>query len=182
MTDVGEDPGNGLRIGQNGDEGEGRLAGWTDQGEDFIDASQEGDPLGRLGRGGVGWSGCWRLGFGVRGRGGCREGKAGSVDLSGEGIVLVGPLGNQGPQGGVGGKDAVVAVAVDPGWGEDLGQTIQELEGREAECGAAGRIGPGEEVENLVGAAVEEVKAIESKRWRRQELHETQSAWSLPRP
>ena len=45
--------------------------------------------------------------------------------LGGEGIVQVGPLGHQGPQGCVGGKDAVVAVAVDPGWGEDVRQTIQ---------------------------------------------------------
>ena len=40
---------------------------------------------------------------------------------------------------------------------EDLGEAIQELEGGEAERGAAGGIGPREEVEDLVGAAADEV-------------------------
>lgn len=36
----------------------------------------------------------------------------------------------------------MVAVAVDPGWREDLGESVQELESREAKGGAAGQIGP----------------------------------------
>ena len=41
--------------------------------------------------------------------------------LSDEGVVLVGRLGDEKPQGCVGGKDAVVPVAVDVGWKEDVG-------------------------------------------------------------
>jgi hypothetical protein len=47
--------------------------------------------------------------------------------LSDEGVVLVGPLGEEEPQGCVGGKDAVVAVAVDVGWREDVGEAAQLL-------------------------------------------------------
>jgi hypothetical protein len=57
----------------------------------------------------------------------------------------------------------MVAVPVDSGWGKDGGEAVQELEGRETERGTAGGIRFGEQVENLVGAAVDEVKTIESK-------------------
>ncbi|MCJ7630600.1 MAG: hypothetical protein MUO50_19670 [Longimicrobiales bacterium] len=85
------------------------------------------------------------------------------MELSPEGVVLVGPLGDQGPQRRIGGKDAVVAVAVDAGRRENLGQTIQELQGREPEGGAARRIGPWEEVEDLVGAPTDEVESFEGE-------------------
>ena len=49
LTEVGQDLGNGLRIGQERDEREGCVAGWTDQGEDFINACKQSGPLGRLG-------------------------------------------------------------------------------------------------------------------------------------
>ena len=55
----------------------------------------------------------------------------------------------------------MIAVAVDSGWREDLGQPIQELEGGEAERGTAGQIGPPEEVQDLVKAADDEVEAVE---------------------
>ena len=42
LTDAGQDWGNGHRIGQRGNECEGRLAGGTDQGEGIIDPGQEG--------------------------------------------------------------------------------------------------------------------------------------------
>ena len=61
----------------------------------------------------------------------------------------------------------MVAVAVDAGWREDRGQPVEELQGREPEGGTAGGIGPREEVEDLVGAAADEVEAIEGKRWPR---------------
>jgi hypothetical protein len=57
----------------------------------------------------------------------------------------------------------VVAVAVDAGWGEDLGEAVQELQGREAEGGTAGGIGLREQVEDLVGAATDEVEPVESE-------------------
>jgi hypothetical protein len=55
-------------------------------------------------------------------------------------------------------------MTVDAGRREDLGQAVQELKGGETEGGAAGEIGPWEQVENLVGAAVDQVKAFEGKR------------------
>ena len=79
--------------------------------------------------------------------------------LGGEGVVLVGPFGDQGPQRGIGGKDAVVAMAVDAGRREELGQAVDELEGREAHGGAAGGIRVGQDVEDLVGVSSDEVEA-----------------------
>jgi hypothetical protein len=61
LSDMGQDPCDGLRIGQKGDERERRLAGGTEEGKHFIDPSQEGGPSGRWGRGGVGWLGWRRL-------------------------------------------------------------------------------------------------------------------------
>jgi hypothetical protein len=46
------------------------------------------------------------------------------------------------PTGRVGGKYTVVAVTVDAGRGKDLGQAVQELQGREAQRGPTGGIGP----------------------------------------
>jgi hypothetical protein len=46
---------------------------------------------------------------------------------------------------------------------EDLGEAVQELQGGEAQCGAAGGIGFRQEVENLVGAAINEVETVESE-------------------
>ncbi len=57
----------------------------------------------------------------------------------------------------------MVAVTVEAGRGEDLGQALEELEGGEAERGAAGGIGVGEEVEDLVGAAGDEVESLEGE-------------------
>lgn len=54
----------------------------------------------------------------------------------------------------------MVTVAVDPGRREDLSQTIKELKGGEAERGAAGAVGVGEEVEDLVGPASDQVEAV----------------------
>jgi hypothetical protein len=58
----------------------------------------------------------------------------------------------------------MVAVAVDAGWGEDAGQAVQKLESREAEAGAAAGVRFRQEIEDLVGAVVDEVKAFEGKR------------------
>jgi hypothetical protein len=51
---VGQDWGNGLGLGEDRDEGEGFLAGWTGQGEDLIDPNRselEEPPTGMSGRG-----------------------------------------------------------------------------------------------------------------------------------
>jgi hypothetical protein len=79
----------------------------------------------------------------------------------GEGVALVGPFGDQAPEGSVGGEDAVVAVAVEVGWGEDRGQPVQELESREREGGTAGGVGVGEEVEDLVGSVAYKMEPLE---------------------
>ena len=108
LTDVGKDSGDGLQIGEERDEREGCVAGWTDQWEDFINACQESGPLGRLGRpgrGGVrclGWWGLWLGGRGHRARG-----ERASLDgrLGGEGVVLAGPLSvTRGLRGALGAK------------------------------------------------------------------------------
>ena len=166
LTDVGQDLGDGFRVGEDRDEREGRLAGGTDQRKDLVDPSQQGRPPGGSGRGDIGCFRCWQLGLG----GGRRDlwfGRRETVetgDLSGQRVVLLGPGGDQRPQGRVGGEDPVVAVAVDAGRREDFGEPVQKLQGREAQGGAAGGVGLGEQVEDLVGAAADEVKPFERKR------------------
>jgi len=162
---MGEDLGDGLGLGEERDKREWRLAGTTDQREDFIDPSEKSRPPGGSGRGGIGCFRCWRLGVGGGRRNlGVRRGETIEAgDLSGEGVVLVGPGCDQRPQGSVGGEDAVVSVAMDVGWGEDLGEPVQKFESGEAESGAARGAGLGEQVENLVGSAADEVETIESE-------------------
>jgi hypothetical protein len=58
----------------------------------------------------------------------------------------------------------VVAVPVDTGRREDLGQPVQELQGRETQGGAARGVGPREEVEDLVGTVADQVESVEGKR------------------
>jgi hypothetical protein len=55
----------------------------------------------------------------------------------------------------------VVPVAMESGRREDLGQPIEELEGRETEGGPTGRVGLREEIEDLVGAAADQVESAE---------------------
>jgi hypothetical protein len=57
----------------------------------------------------------------------------------------------------------VVTVTVDSGWGKDGGEAVQELESREAEGGTPGGIGLGEQIENLIGTASDEMETVESK-------------------
>jgi hypothetical protein len=86
-------------------------------------------------------------------------------ELSGEGVILLGPGRNQGPEWRVGGKDPVVTVAVNARWRKDLGQAVQEFESGETQGGAAGEVGPREEVEDLVGTVADQVEAIEGEGW-----------------
>lgn len=75
--------------------------------------------------------GFWRLRLGGRGRGGCWERKTGPGELSGEGVVRLGPGRDQRSQRSVGGEDAVVTVAVDPG-GRAVGGGDSRAERRSA--------------------------------------------------
>ena len=164
LTDVGEDLSDGVQVSQERDKGEGFLAGGTDQGEDFIDPGQESGPPGWPGGGSIR---CPRLGslcLGSWGRGGCRERERGIGSVGGEGIILPGLFGDQRSQGRIGGEDAVVAVAMDAGWRKNRGQAVQELQSGEAQRGTAGGIGLGEDVENLVGAAANQVEPVEGER------------------
>jgi hypothetical protein len=54
---------------------------------------------------------------------------------------------------------------MDSGRGKDGGETIQELESREAQRGPTGGIGFRQDVENLVRAIADQVEPFESKRW-----------------
>jgi hypothetical protein len=79
----------------------------------------------------------------------------GAGELSGQGIVLPGPFGDEGSQGRIGSKDTVVSMAMDAGWREDRGEPVQELQGRETQGGAARGIRRGEDVEDLVGTVAD---------------------------
>jgi hypothetical protein len=91
----------------------------------------------------------------------CRERKRETGSLSGQGIVLEGPGRDQRPKGSVRGKNPVVPVAVDAGRGEDRGQPVEKFESGETERRTAGRVGLGEDVENLVRAAADEMEPFE---------------------
>jgi len=64
----------------------------------------------------------------------------------------------------MGSERSVVAVTMNGRWGKDGGETVQKLQGREAEHRAAGGIGPRRDVEHLVGAAADEVEATQGER------------------
>ena len=130
LTDMGEDLGSRLRIRQERDEREGRLAGGTDEGKHFIDPGQQDGPPGGRGRGGIG---CLKIGLlwlGRRGRRFLWKGGMWAEGLSGQGVILLGPGGDKRPQRSVGGEYPMVAVAMDAGWGEDFGQAVQKLQSR----------------------------------------------------
>jgi hypothetical protein len=57
----------------------------------------------------------------------------------------------------------VVAVAVDAGWGEDFDHPIEELQGRETQGGAAGQVRFRQDIEDLVGASINQVEAFEGE-------------------
>ncbi|MCJ7629496.1 MAG: hypothetical protein MUO50_14065, partial [Longimicrobiales bacterium] len=63
-----------------------------------LDPSQQSGPPGGPGRGGVRWLGCWVFRLGRGGREGCWERKARTGEWNGEGIILVGPFDDEGPQ------------------------------------------------------------------------------------
>jgi hypothetical protein len=135
----------------------GPLAGWRGEGEHFVDPSQEGGPPGGLGGGGIRCLPVCLLWLGRRDLGGGWGESIETGDLSGQGVVLLGPCGDQRSQGSIGGEDTVVLVVVDAGRGEDGGEPVQKLESRETQRGSAGQVGfwetviPGEHIFGLVG-------------------------------
>ena len=129
-----------------------------------LDPSQEGGPSGGPGEGGIRCLPVRLLWLGRRDLGGCWGESIETGDLSGQGVVLLGPCGDQRSQGSIGGEDAVVPVAVDAGRGEDGGEPVQELESRETQRGSAGQVGSWEEVEDLVGTVADQVEPFEGER------------------
>lgn len=98
LADVGQDPGDGIRVGQEGDEREGRVAGGTDEGKDFIDPGQEGGPSGGT-RGACLRRLAWRFRrFGRRSRRSLWKFGIGARELSREGIVFLSPGRDERPQ------------------------------------------------------------------------------------
>ena len=175
-----QNPGDGLGVGQERDEGEGFLAGGTDQGEDLVDPSQKSGPLGGTEGGGIRCPRLCGLGLGSRGRGFWRKRKRWTGSLSGQGILLPGPGRDERSQGRIGGEDAMVAVAMDSGWGEDRGQAAQELEGGETRGGAACGVGLGQDVEDLVGTAADQVESVEGKATRKSWPQDANRALAKP--
>ena len=57
----------------------------------------------------------------------------------------------------------MISVSVDAGWREDRGQAVEELQGGEAQGGAAGQVRFRQDVEDLVGTAADEMEAVEGK-------------------
>ena len=57
----------------------------------------------------------------------------------------------------------MIAVTVDAGWRKDRGQAIQELQGGEAQGGAAGEVGLRQDVEDLVRAAADQMEPVEGE-------------------
>lgn len=75
----------------------------------------------------------------------------------GIGVVEVGDglgLGGAGAEPGVGGEDAVIAVAVDAGRRDEAGKSGEEVERREGDDGAAVGCGTGQVIEDLADAGV----------------------------
>jgi hypothetical protein len=85
-----------------------------------VDAGEELGPPGAGGGSGEGGSG-----FLVSASLGLLAGGFGALELH----PLSSEVDDVGPEPGVGGEDAVVAVAVDAGWGDQTGEGVQKLEG-----------------------------------------------------
>jgi hypothetical protein len=55
-------------------------------------------------------------------------------------------------------------MTMNPGRGNEGGETVQKLQSREAECRASGWIRPRQNVEHLVGTPTDEVEATQGER------------------
>jgi hypothetical protein len=132
-VEAAEDGADGLGVGEEGEDAHVRSAVGAAEGEDLVDAGEESGPAGAGGGAGERPSGTvvavrCRLGAGSFGRT--------SFGLGGVGLVVA-EGDDSGSKSCIGGEDAVIAVAVDPGRRDQAGEGIEELERREDEEGAA---------------------------------------------
>jgi hypothetical protein len=67
---------------------------------------------------------------------------------------LASPGGDEAAQSGIGGEDAVVALAVDAGRRDEAGEGVEKFEGREREDGAPIGGGPGQAVDHTANVTV----------------------------
>jgi hypothetical protein len=72
----------------------------------------------------------WRLGIVEASASSCEPGGPSSDSLSRRAIHL-------GPKSGVGREHSEISVTMDPWWGDEPGQALKQLEGREEEDGPA---------------------------------------------
>ena len=127
---------NGFGLGEKGEDAHGGAAVGALEGEDLVDAREEtgparacGDVLGSL-----------------------RDARRRTV--RGLAAVAIGAVQGHdaGPETRIGGEDAVVAVAVDAGRGDEAGKGGEELERREGEDRAAVGCGSRQVIEDLAHA------------------------------
>ena len=147
---VAEDGAGRLGVGEEGEDAHIGSALGAAEGEGLVNAGQELSPAGA--GGGAGEGECGAVPSGVLVSVG-RSLRVGSFDG-----LYVQPLASEGDDAGtepcVGGEDAVVAVAVDPGRRDQPGEGVEELKGREGEEGTPVRGGTGWLVEHAADAGV----------------------------
>ena len=125
QVEVAEDGANGLGVGEEGEDAHVRAALGAAEGEDLVDAGEE---LGPAGAGAGAGEGCGGLLVGLYG--GLLAGSSrGAFFGIGRAGVVAAEDDDRGPEPCVGGEDAVVSVAVDPGRGDQTGERFEKLEG-----------------------------------------------------
>jgi len=133
QVEVAEDGACGLGIGEEGEDAHARPAFGAAEWEDLVDAGEEAGPAGTGGGAGERHSG---IVVAVRGRLGAGSFGRTSIGLCGVGVVAAEGH-DPGPEPCVGSENSVITVAVDAGWGDEVGEGVEKLEGREGEEGAA---------------------------------------------
>jgi hypothetical protein len=130
QVEVAEDGACGFGVGDESENAHVRPALGAAEGEDLVDAGED------LGPAGAGGGGERHSGIVVAVRGLLGAGTFGRTSF-GLGGVVAAEGDDPGPEPCVGSLHAVVAVAVDAGWGDQAGKGVEKLEGREGEEGAA---------------------------------------------
>jgi len=108
--EMAEDGAYGRGVGEEGEDAHRRAALGAAEGEDLVDVCEELGPAGTSG-------GTGETVGGVLVGGGCFN----AAGFGGFDTHLASQGDDVGPEPGVGGQDAVVAVAVDPGWWDEPG-------------------------------------------------------------
>jgi hypothetical protein len=141
QVEVAEDGARGFGVGKEGENAHLGSAVGAAEREDLVDAGEE---LGPAGAGcGAGESGGWVL-VGVCGCLVARSFWRALIEI-GRGGVVAAEGDDPAPEARVGGEDAVVPVAVEPGRRDQAGESVEEFEGGEGEDrtavgGGAGRL------------------------------------------